>query len=135
MKQYTLTEQYIRVLICAAGNAICESNVSSDEWESLIMCISSSIEMKIIDHLSGRNKFPEEVIRVLKEYFGIVEEQNHKTDFEKWYERIKSSVNEYKSVAERTALIVGYFDGMPEDTTFTADQISQIFKLRYPEKE
>lgn len=70
-----------------------------------------------------------------KNFFGIIKNQNQKTDFEKWYERIKSSVDEYKSVAERTALIVGYFSGMPGDTTFTADQISQIFELRYPEKE
>ena len=135
MKQYTLTEQDIKVLICAAGKAICENNVFSDEWDSLIMCISTSIEMKIIDHLSGRNKFPDETIRVLKEFFGIAGERNQNTDFKKWFERIKSSVDEYRSIAERTALIVGYFSGMPEDTTFSAAQISQIFELRYPKKE
>ena len=90
--------------------------------------------MKLLGHLSGENKFREETIEMLKAFFVIVGEQNQKTDFEKWYERIKSSVNEYRSVAERTALIVGYFSGMPGDTTFSAAQISQIFELRYPEK-
>lgn len=135
MKQYTLTEQDIKVLIGAAGNAICENNVSSDEYDFLVMSISADIAMKLIDHLSGMNKFPKDVIEIVKSLLGDIEEQNQKTDFEKWYERIKSSVDEYKSVAERTALIVGYFSGMPEDTTFTADQISQIFELRYPKKE
>lgn len=131
MKQYTLTEKDIRVLICAAGKAICENNVFSDEWDSLIMCISTSIEMKIIDHLSGRNKFPDETIRVLKEFFGIAGERNQNTDFKKWFERIKSSVDEYKSVAERTSIIEGYFSQMPDNTTFTAYQIGILLRLRY----
>lgn len=135
MKQYTLTEQDIQVLIGAAGNAVCESQRFSSEYDDLIMSVSADIAKKLLGHLSGENKFREEAIGILKAFLVIVEEQNQKTDFEKWHERIKSSVNEYKSVVERTALIVGYFSGMPEDTTFTADQISQIFELRYPKKE
>ena len=135
MKQYTLTEQDIQVLIGAAGNAVCEDRRLTAEYDDLIMSVSADIAMKLLGHLSGENKFREKTIEMLKAFFVIVGEQNQKTDFEKWYERIKSSVNEYRSVAERTALIVGYFSGMPEDTTFTADQICQIFELRYPEKE
>ena len=135
MKQYTLTEQNIKVLIGVAGNAVCEDGVLPEQCDFLIMNISAEIAKKLLGHLSGENKFREEAIGILKAFLVIVEEQNQKTDFEKWHERIKSSVNEYKSVAERTALIVGYFSGMPEDTTFTADQICQIFELRYPEKE
>lgn len=135
MKQYTLTEQDIKVLIGVAGNAVCEDGVLPEQYDFLIMNISAEIAKKLLGHLSGENKFREEAIGILKAFLVIVEEQNQKTDFEKWHERIKSSVNEYKSVAERTALIVGYFSGMPEDTTFTADQISQIFELRYPKKE
>lgn len=135
MKQYTLTEQDVRVLIGAAGNAVCEDRRLTAEYDDLIMSVSADIAMKLLGHLSGENKFREKTIEMLKAFFVIVGEQNQKTDFEKWHERIKSSVNEYKSVAERTALIVGYFSGMPEDTTFTADQISQIFELRYPKKE
>lgn len=135
MKQYTLTEQDIKVLIGVAGNAVCEDGVLPEQYDFLIMNISAEIAKKLLGHLSGENKFREEAIGMLKEFLVIVEEQNQKTDFEKWHERIKSSVNEYKSVVERTALIVGYFSGMPEDTTFTADQISQIFELRYPKKE
>lgn len=135
MKQYTLTEQDIRVLIGAAGNAVCEDRRLPAEYDFLIMNISAEIEKKLSGHLSGENKFREEVIEFTEECFGIIKNQDQKTDFEKWYERIKSLVDEYRSVAERTALIVGYFSGMPEDTTFTADQISQIFELRYPKKE
>ena len=135
MKQYTLTEQDIRVLIGAAGNAICEDRRFSSEYDDLIMSVSADIAMKLIDHLSGMNKFPKVVIEIVKSLLGDIEEQNQKTDFEKWYERIKSSVDEYRSVAERTALIVGYFSGMPDDTIFSAAQISQIFELRYPKKE
>ena len=135
MKQYTLTEQDIKVLIGVAGNAVCEDGVLPEQYDFLIMNISAEIAKKLLGHLSGENKFREETIEMLKAFFVIVGEQNQKTDFEKWYERIKSSVNEYRSIAERTALIVGYFSGMPEDTTFTADQISQIFELRYPKKE
>lgn len=135
MKQYTLTEQDIKVLIGVAGDAVCESQRFSSEYDDLIMSVSADIAKKLLGHLSGENKFREEAIGMLKALLVIVEEQNQKTDFEKWHERIKSSVNEYKSVAERTALIVGYFSGMPGDTTFSAAQISQIFELRYPEKE
>lgn len=135
MKQYTLTEQDIKVLIGVAGNAVCEDGVLPEQYDFLIMNISAEIAKKLLGHLSGENKFREEVIEFMEERFGIIKNQNQKTDFEKWYERIKSSVDEYRSVAERTALIVGYFSGMPEDTTFTADQISQIFELRYPKKE
>lgn len=135
MKQYTLTEQDIRVLIGAAGNAVCEDRRFPSGYDDLIMSVSADIAMKLIDHLSGMNKFPKVVIEIVKSLLGDIEEQNQKTDFEKWYERIKSSVDEYRSVAERTALIVGHFSGMPGDTTFTADQICQIFELRYPEKE
>lgn len=135
MKQYTLTEQDIRVLIGAAGNAVCEDGVLPEQYDFLIMNISAEIANKLLGHLSGENKFREKLIEMLKVFFVIDGEQNQKTDFEKWYERIKSSVDEYRSIAERTALIVGYFSGMPEDTTFSAAQISQIFELRYPEKE
>lgn len=135
MKQYTLTEQDIWVLIGAAGNAVCEDGVLPEQYDFLIMNISAEIAKKLLGHLSGENKFREESIEMLKVFFVIDGEQNQKTDFEKWYERIKSSVDEYRSIAERTALIVGYFSGMPEDTTFSAAQISQIFELRYLKKE
>ena len=135
MKQYTLTEQDIKVLIGVAGNAVCEDRRFPSGYDDLIMSVSADIAMKLIDHLSGMNKFPKVVIEIVKSLLGDIEEQDQKTDFEKWYERIKSSVDEYRSIAERTALIVGYFSGMPEDTTFTTDQICQIFELRYPEKE
>lgn len=135
MKQYTLTEQDIKVLIGVAGDAVCESQRFSSEYDDLIMSVSADIAMKLLGHLSGENKFREELIEFTEECFGIIKNQDQKTDFEKWYERIKSSVDEYRSIAERTALIVGYFSGMPEDTTFTTDQICQIFELRYPEKE
>ena len=135
MKQYTLTEQDINVLIGAAGNAVCESQRFSSEYDDLIMSVSADIAKKLLGHLSGENKFREKTIEMLKAFFVIVGEQNQKTDFEKWYERIKSSVDEYRSIAERTALIVGYFSGMPDDTIFSAAQISQIFELRYPKKE
>ena len=135
MKQYTLTEQDIKVLIGVAGNAVCEDGVLPEQYDFLIMNISAEIAKKLLGHLSGENKFREETIEMLKAFFVIVGEQNQKTDFEKWYERIKRSVDEYRSVAERTALIVGYFSGMPDDTIFSAAQISQIFELRYPKKE
>ena len=135
MKQYTLTEQDIQVLMGVAGNAVCDDGVLPEQCDGLIMSVSAEIAMKLLGHLSGENKFREEVIELAEECFGIIKNQNQKTDFEKWYERIKSSVDERRSIAERTALIVGYFSGMPEDTTFTADQISQIFELRYPKKE
>ena len=135
MKQYTLTEQDIRVLIGVAGNAVCEDRRLPAEYDDLIMSVSADIAMKLLGHLSGENKFREELIEFTEECFGIIKNQDQKTDFEKWYERIKSSVDEYRSIAERTALIVGYFSGIPEDTTFTTDQICQIFELRYPEKE
>ena len=128
-------KQDIRVLIGAAGNAVCEDRRLPAEYDDLIMSVSADIAMKLLGHLSGENKFREELIEFTEECFGIIKNQDQKTDFEKWYERIKSSVDEYRSIAERTALIVGYFSGMPEDTTFTADQISQIFELRYPKKE
>lgn len=51
-------------------------------------------------------------------------------EFERWYVRIKGTVSEYSTTAERVAVIAGYFNGMLPETTLTAPQVAEILKLR-----
>lgn len=69
MKQYTLTEQDIKVLIGVAGNAVCEDRRLTAEYDFLIMNISAEIAKKILGHLSGENKFREGLIEFAEELF------------------------------------------------------------------
>lgn len=55
-------------------------------------------------------------------------------DFEKWYEKVKGWVEEYDNVGERTAVIAGFFRGMPSDMCFSPEQIDRMLDLRYPEE-
>lgn len=51
-------------------------------------------------------------------------------EFERWYARIKGTVSEYETTAQRMAVIAGYFGGMLPETTLTASQVAEILKLR-----
>ena len=58
--------------------------------------------------------------------------------FKWWYGWLKEDLERYPGRDDeipRTALIAGFFDGMPPETVFTAAQISEILALRRPEKE
>lgn len=64
---------------------------------------------------------------------GISEEE-----FRRRYEYIKKEINKYagrRDETARTAMIAGFFDGIPRETVFTAAQVSEILALRRPEKE
>lgn len=64
---------------------------------------------------------------------GISEEE-----FRRRYEYIKKEINKYagrRDETVRTTMIAGFFDGIPRETVFTADQVSKILALRRPEKE
>ena len=60
MQNYTLSEQDIKVLIGAAGNAVCEDEIFPREFDGMIMKVSAGIAMKLLDHLSCENTFPKE---------------------------------------------------------------------------
>lgn len=66
MRQYTLTEQDIRVLIGVASNEFCEENTLSDNDIDEISWIAAEIAARILEHLSGERKFPEEAIQFLR---------------------------------------------------------------------
>lgn len=51
-------------------------------------------------------------------------------EFERWYARIKGTVSEYETTAQRMAVIAGYFGAMMPETMFTAVQVAEILKLR-----
>nr|WP_296267725.1 hypothetical protein [uncultured Merdimonas sp.] len=64
---------------------------------------------------------------------GISEEE-----FRRRYGYIKKELDKYAGrgdVTARTAMIAGFFDGIPRETVFTAEQVSKILALRRPEKE
>ena len=59
-------------------------------------------------------------------------------EFRRRYGYIKKELNKYAGRGDetaRTAMIAGFFDGMPRETVFTAAQVSEILALRRAEKE
>ena len=71
-----------------------------------------------------------EEVRKMK---GISEEE-----FRRRYGYIKKELDKYVGRGDETAriaMIAGFFDGIPRETVFTADQVSKILALRRPEKE
>ena len=72
MQNYTLSEQDIKGLIGAAGNAVCEDEIFPREFDGMIMKVSAEIAMKLLDHLSCENTFPKEIIEMIENLFGIV---------------------------------------------------------------
>lgn len=65
MQNYTLSERDIKVLIGAAGNAVCEDRVFPKACDFMVMEISSEIADRLIRHLSGSNPFPEDVLKII----------------------------------------------------------------------
>lgn len=59
-------------------------------------------------------------------------------EFRWWHRYMKKELNKYAGRGDetvRTTMIAGFFDGIPRETVFTADQVSKILALRRPEKE
>ena len=79
---------------------------------------------------------PDAAKRILEEVgkmAGMSEEE-----FRWWHRYMKKELNKYAGRGDeiaRTAMIAGFFDGIPRETVFTADQVSKILALRRPEKE
>lgn len=47
-----------------------------------------------------------------------------------WYSWVEGQAFEYGDSKMRTAVIAGFFNGMPKDTVFTAAQVSQMLAIR-----
>ena len=73
MKGYVLTDKDIRILVGAAGNAVCEDRVVPPSMDMLVMEISAEIANKLIGHLSGADPFPEYVIETMETLMGILD--------------------------------------------------------------
>lgn len=73
MKGYVLTDRDIKILVGAAGNAVCEGNDFSPDAEKMVMEISAEIALKLIGHLSGADPFPEDVLEIAEGLMGILE--------------------------------------------------------------
>lgn len=73
MKGYVLTDRDIRILVGAAGNAVCEDHDFSEEQEKMIMGMSAEIALKLIGHLSGADPFPEDVLEITEALMGILD--------------------------------------------------------------
>ena len=73
MKGYVLTDKDIRILVGAAGNAVCEDRVVPPSMDMLVMEISAEIANKLIGHLSGADPFPEDVIETMETLMGILD--------------------------------------------------------------
>lgn len=73
MKGYVLTDRDIKILVGAAGNAVCEGNDFSPDAEKIVMEISAEIALKLIGHLSGADPFPEDVLEIAEGLMGILE--------------------------------------------------------------
>ena len=72
MKGYVLTDRGIRILVGAAGNAVCEDHDFSEEQEKMIMGMSAEIALKLIGHLSGADPFPEDVLEITEALMEIL---------------------------------------------------------------
>ena len=55
-------------------------------------------------------------------------------DFRYWKQWVERHVEGYDMIT-RAAFIEGFFDGMPEETVFTAAQVSELLALERSEKE
>ena len=66
MKGYVLTDKDIRILVGAAGNAVCEDHDLSKDNEKMIMETAAEIASKLIGHLSGADPFPEDFLEAMK---------------------------------------------------------------------
>lgn len=73
MKGYVLTDRDIKILVGAAGNAVCEDRVVPPSMDMLVMEISAEIANKLIGHLSGADPFPECVIETMETLMGILD--------------------------------------------------------------
>lgn len=73
MKGYVLTDKDIRILVGAAGNAVCEDRVVPPSMDMLVMEISAEIADRIIEHLSGRKMLSEDAIGTLESMMRIFE--------------------------------------------------------------
>lgn len=81
MKGYVLTDKDIRILIGAAGNAVCEDHDLSRDHEKMIMEIAEEIASKLIGHLSGADPFSEDFLELMEttdDYFCGGEKINDK---------------------------------------------------------
>ena len=72
MQNYTLSEWDIKILVGAAGNAVCEDHDFSEEQEKMIMEMSAEIALKLTGHLSGADPFPEDVLEIMEALMGIL---------------------------------------------------------------
>lgn len=71
MKGYILTDGDIKILVGAAGNAICEDRVVPRSMDMFVMEISAEIADRLIEHLSGRKMLSEDVIETLESMMRI----------------------------------------------------------------
>lgn len=71
MKGYILTDGDIKILVGAAGNAICEDRVVPRSMDMFVMEISAEIAERLIEHLSGRKMLSEDFIETLESMMRI----------------------------------------------------------------
>lgn len=69
MKGYTFTDRDIKVLVGAAGNAVCEDRVFPESMDPMVMEVSCEIAIRLIRHLSGADTFSEDVLELLSKLF------------------------------------------------------------------
>lgn len=80
MKGYVLTEEDIKILVGAAGNAICEDRVVPTSMDMFVMEISAEIADRLIEHLSGRKMLSEDVIETLESMMRILGGMNNNAE-------------------------------------------------------
>lgn len=80
MKGYVLTEEDIKILVGAAGNAICEDRVVPRSMDMFVMEISAEIADRLIEHLSGRKMLSEDVIETLESMMRILGGMNNNAE-------------------------------------------------------
>lgn len=71
MKGYVLTDGDIKILVGAAGIAICEDRVVPRSMDMFVMEISAEIADRLIEHLSGRKMLSEDAIGILESMMRI----------------------------------------------------------------
>lgn len=63
MKKYEISEEELRTLICVAAARTCDDE-EFKENEALVMNVAAVIASKLINHLNGKEPFPEDELEI-----------------------------------------------------------------------
>ena len=141
MAKYTLSEYDIKVLIGVSANKACDEKPSPFISDAAIMTIGAEIAKSLLNHLSGVDPFPENVIEASKECLKDCGVEPTEADgirimgdqeFDKLYELIKSEFEHIEPGDDKRVRLIGAVEGAGMlGAAFTGAQLRKIFNLGF----